>query len=161
MSLRNLVLLSVVLFSLIGCGGRDFREPPDPTSLQHALSSEEQKVLHAARKLLGSPYRFGGTGPDGFDCSGYVLYVFKKAVGFALPRTTQDQMKAGKPISDGNLRPADLVYFRIKEQKLFHVGIYLGGQKFIHAPSSAGEVNIQNLDTPYWKERYRGARRLL
>lgn len=117
--------------------------------------------MGAARNLLGAPYRFGGTTPKGFDCSGYVAYVYKQSIGKTLPRRAAEQIKFGKAISPAKMGRGDLLYFWIEEQKIVHVGIYIGGDQFIHAPSSRGEVNIQRLHDPYWSERYRGARRVI
>jgi cell wall-associated NlpC family hydrolase len=125
------------------------------------LTPKEQTVLMTARSLIGAPYRYGGTTPRGFDCSGYVRYVFQKAVGIRLPRTAGDQVRNGSEVALADLRPADLVYFKIRRQKSLHVGIYIGRGKFIHAPSSRGKVNIQNLNMDYWTRSYRGARRVL
>ena len=163
------LLLSFVL--LVGCGGRAL-EPSidarsndarsiDARSGQESFSSPQGKIVQTARKFLGTPYRFGGMSPKGFDCSGYVAYVFKQSVGKDLPRRTTEQIKSGKAISPAKLGPGDLLYFWIEEQNIFHVGIYIGKDEFIHAPSSAGEVSIQRLHDPYWNKRYRGSRRVI
>jgi cell wall-associated NlpC family hydrolase len=118
-------------------------------------------VIRTARSLLGAPYRFGGETPEGFDCSGFVKYVFKHGAGLALPRISHELARTGKEVGVAALRPADLVYFKIEFQRSLHVGIYLGHGKFVHAPSSGGRVSIQSLSHTYWKKRYRGARRVL
>jgi len=153
------LVLSLVI--LTGCGGRYTERPTEFRPEQGSLSSPQEKIVHAARDLIGVPYRFGGTTPEGFDCSGYVAYVYKQAIGKSLPRRTADQIKFGKAISSSKMGPGDLLYFWIHEEKIFHVGIYIGGDRFIHAPSSQGEVSVQRLHTPYWSERYRGARRVI
>jgi cell wall-associated NlpC family hydrolase len=158
------LLLSFIL--LVGCGGRSLAppidaRPDDARSGQESFSSPQGKIVQTARNLLGTPYRFGGMTPKGFDCSGYVAYVFKQSVGKNLPRRTTEQIKFGKAISPRKLGPGDLLYFWIEEQGIFHVGIYIGKDQFIHAPSRDGEVNIQRLHDPYWNERYRGARRIV
>ncbi|MFQ5779822.1 MAG: C40 family peptidase [Nitrospiria bacterium] len=146
-----------------GCGDghnlRDISVLSDDT--RQPASPLPQKVIQTAHTLLGTPYRFGGTTPKGFDCSGLVYYVFRHAAGLTLPRTTRQLIHAGRPIRPNRLSPADLVFFKIERQKSLHIGIYIGNGKFIHAPSSGGKVNIQRLTVKYWKRRYLGARRVL
>ncbi len=147
---------------LAGCGGGrsvDYSLLSKPE--KKFLNSERESVLETAHDLLGIPYKWGGETPDGFDCSGYVAYVFREAIGKKLPRLTVDQIEMGKAVSRSHLRPADLVYFWIREKRQFHIGIYIGGGRFIHAPSTNGVVNIQNIDIFYWKSRYQGARRII
>ncbi|HET8761727.1 MAG TPA: C40 family peptidase [Nitrospiria bacterium] len=125
------------------------------------ISETRQRVIATAAQLVGTPYKFGGTTPKGFDCTGYLMYVFRKAANVALPRTSMEQIQAGDPIPPSQLQPADLVYFRIDRKKDLHLGLYLGEGRFIHAPSSGGAVNIQRLDMEYWRTRFLGARRVL
>jgi cell wall-associated NlpC family hydrolase len=117
--------------------------------------------VHVALSLLGAPYRFGGTTPEGFDCTGFISYVFRHSAGMMLPRESHSLVRTGRPVSAKDLQPADLVYFKIERQKPLHVGIYIGEGRFIHAPSSGGKVNIQDLKGDYWKKRYLGARRVI
>ncbi|MFZ5863370.1 MAG: C40 family peptidase [Nitrospirota bacterium] len=125
------------------------------------VSATRQRVIATAAQLVGTPYKFGGTTPKGFDCTGYLMYVFRTAAGVSLPRTSLEQIQTGDPITASQLQPADLVYFRIDRKKDLHLGLYLGEGRFIHAPSSGGVVNIQRLDTDYWRTRFLGARRVL
>jgi cell wall-associated NlpC family hydrolase len=157
------LFLSFMVFAVIlgGCGRRSIDPSIGVRSEQESFSSPQGKVIQTARTLLGAPYRFGGTTPEGFDCSGYVAYVFKKSVGKSLPRRTTEQVRFGKKVAPAKVEPGDLLYFWIKEQGILHVGIYVGKDQFIHAPSSDGKVNIQRLHDPYWKARYQGARRVL
>jgi probable lipoprotein NlpC len=149
----------VVLAIQTGCAGSPPR--PDFGDASHGKTPLQRDVIQTARGLLGTPYKYGGTTPAGFDCSGFVNYVYRTAAGLSLPRMTHDLVRSGKPIRAGRLQPADLVYFKIEHQKPLHVGIYLGGGTFIHAPSARGKVNIQRLDQDYWRDRYLGARRVL
>ena len=104
--------------------------------------------------------RWGGTSPDtGFDCSGFVQYVFRQAVGFTLPRSSFDQIHLGASVARDELQPGDLVFFNTMRATASHVGIYIGENRFIHAPSRGKNVEIGNFDS-YWKARYDGARRL-
>ena len=153
------LILSLTI--LAGCAGRYTEPPVEFRSEQGSFSSPQEKIVRAARNLIGVPYRFGGMTPSGFDCSGYVAYVYKQSIGRNLPRRTAEQIKFGKAISPAKVGPGDLLYFWIEEEKILHVGIYIGGDRFIHAPSSRGEVSIQRLHDRYWSERYRGARRVI
>jgi len=153
----------VLMVFLAGCAGSppraDFsRLPPDN---EQSLTLTQKEVIETAQALLGTPYHFGGTTPKGFDCSGFVGYVFQQAAHLSLPRETHKIVLVGKPVSVTELAPADLVYFKIEHQKPLHVGIYIGDGKFIHAPSTRGRVNIQHLDRDFWRDRYLGARRLI
>jgi cell wall-associated NlpC family hydrolase len=156
-------MMAVIWIALAGCATGPAR--PDFSSLrsgsERPSTPVQGNVIKTAQSLLGTPYQYGGTTPEGFDCSGFINYVFRHAAGLALPRITHDLARAGKPVSVAELRPTDLVYFKIERQKPLHVGIYLGEGKFIHSPSRRGKVNIQTLDQDYWKDRYLGARRLL
>lgn len=148
------------LLMLTGCAG--IREGDRPGPVIPGNASPRDRVVKTAYHFLGTPYRFGGATPEeGFDCSGYVAYVFSKSVGLALPHFTGAQIKKGRPVPSRQLLPADLVFFRIDSRQPLHVGIYVGGNRFIHAPSEDGEVRVERLDHSYWKPRYRTARRLL
>jgi len=114
-------------------------------------------VVEYAKRQLGKPYVWGAVGPSGFDCSGLTKYVYKN-FGFDLPHYTQSQIRMGTPISKDKLAPGDLIFFNT-EGPISHVGIYIGGDKFIHAASS-GKVMISDLYGSYYKSRYAGARRL-
>lgn len=111
---------------------------------------------------LGIPYVWGGASPHiGFDCSGLVAYVYRQAAQFALPRITYDQARTGRPVGMGEVRPADLVFFNTLRRDFSHVGIFIGEERFIHAPSARGVVRIEHIRADYWRGRYNGARRLL
>lgn len=116
-------------------------------------------VIQTAKQYMGTPYRFGGAAPGGFDCSGYTMYVFNKH-NIKLPRTADIQYKMGKPVSRANLLPGDLVFFTTYEPGASHVGIYTDNGNFIHASSSKG-VTISGLNDSYWRTRYLGARRVI
>lgn len=161
MQCRWLRGLTFSLMILAGCGGRHSEPRIESRLVEGSFSSPQAKIVGAARNLLGAPYLFGGTTPEGFDCSGYVAYVYSQSVGKKLPRRAAEQIKFGKAISPAKRGPGDLLYFWIEEQQIFHVGIYLGEDQFIHAPSRQGAVNIQRLHDPYWNRRYRGARRII
>ena len=115
-----------------------------------------------ALSLVGIDYRYGGDTPDrGLDCSGLIRYVFQQVTGVTLPRTAKDLSRIGEDIRTGDLKPGDLVFFNTRRFAFSHVGIYLGNDRFIHAPSRGGEVGVESLASAYWQKRYNGARRLV
>lgn len=118
-----------------------------------------RRVVSESMNYLGVPYVFGGTTPSGFDCSGYVRYVFAHA-GIYLPHTADAQYECGYPVSTGELVAGDLVFFSTYEPGPSHVGIYLGDGEFINASSSQG-VSIASLYSSYWGSCYIGARRVM
>jgi cell wall-associated NlpC family hydrolase len=121
----------------------------------------EELILRAVA-MLGVNYRYGGTSPEkGFDCSGFVRHVFGDALGIMLPRNAYAQSRAGQPISPTELRPGDLVFFNTLRRTFSHVGIYIGNNRFIHAPRSGQAIKIAQLSHPYWANRFNGARRVL
>jgi cell wall-associated NlpC family hydrolase len=108
-------------------------------------------VAELAVALVGTPYRYGGATPqEGFDCSGLVHYAFARA-GLAVPRTSEEQFRAARKIASRAAAPGDLVFFEDQE-KLSHVGIYLGGGRFVHAPETGRNVEIGELDAPYYRQ---------
>jgi cell wall-associated NlpC family hydrolase len=117
-------------------------------------------VFHALA-LIGVDYKRGGKLPvTGFDCSGLVRYVFRQAQGVELPNTARDQSKLGANVKRDALQPGDLVFYNTLRRTFSHVGIYLGENRFIHAPSTGGEVRIDDMTSPYWAKRFNGARRI-
>ena len=132
------------------------RDMPDITQSVSYLAG---RIISTSMDYLGVPYVFGGTSPYGFDCSGYVQYVFAKA-GIDLPRTADVQYEVGTPISTTELVPGDLVFFETYTYGASHVGIYVGDGNFIHASSSRG-VTVSSLSQAYYSSHYIGARRIL
>lgn len=112
-----------------------------------------------ALSLRGAPYKNGGITPDGFDCSGFVRYVYQQH-GLAMPREVREQFKVGKQISRDDLEPGDLVFFSTVAPGASHVGIVIGGDQFVHAPSERGVVRVESLSQQYWGSRYIGAKRV-
>ena len=112
-----------------------------------------------ALSLRGAPYRNGGSDPSGFDCSGFVKYVYGQ-YGVAMPREVREQFRIGKSVSRDRLEPGDLVFFSTVAPGASHVGIVIGGDQFVHAPSERGAVRVESLTQSYWASRYIGARRV-
>ena len=111
-------------------------------------------IAQAAAQLVGTPYHFGGADAHGFDCSGLVAYVYRRA-GFEVPRTADAQRHAAHPVSLNALRPGDLVFFRTRwhrNRRIDHVGIYVGEGRFIHAPRSGDTVSYASLETGYYHQ---------
>jgi cell wall-associated NlpC family hydrolase len=105
---------------------------------------------------------YGGETPEGgLDCSGLVRHVFQQVTGVTLPRTSKELARVGKPVARGDLKPGDLVFFNTRHFAFSHVGIYLGDDRFIHAPSRGSEVEIAELNNNYWRKHFDGARRLV
>jgi cell wall-associated NlpC family hydrolase len=127
---------------------------------QAAGSGRVQSVLSRAFALLGTPYRWGGTSTDGFDCSGLVGYVFRNALGIELPRVSRDMANSGTSVERSQLTAGDLVFFSTHSKGVDHVGIYVGDGKFLHAPRTGRDVTVSNLDTGYWSGKFIQARRV-
>lgn len=116
-------------------------------------------VVRTALDLLGVPYRNGGSDPSGFDCSGFIQYVFARH-GTPLPREVRDQYRAGREIDLDDVQPGDLVFFETVSRGASHVGLVIGEGRFVHAPSSRGVVRVEPYTGSYWSRRIVGARRV-
>jgi cell wall-associated NlpC family hydrolase len=116
-------------------------------------------VVRTAMDLRGVPYRSGGSDLRGFDCSGFTQYVFAQA-GTPLPRETREQFLLGTEVPRGQQQPGDLIFFSTTAAGASHVAIALGGDGFVHAPSSRGVVRVESLSLPYWSRRLIGIRRI-
>lgn len=137
-------------------GGQSTGRPVDPSALN---SASVEAIIATAKQYIGVPYVWGGSTPSGFDCSGYVKYVFGKH-GISLPRTSAQQYTVGTRVAKSNLRPGDLVFYNTSGSGVSHLGIYIGSGQFIHASTSKG-VMISEMSNSYWSARYYGARRVL
>lgn len=141
-------------------GGKSTGIKPSPEALNgNTGTTLASQIIATAKKYIGVPYLWGGTTPNGFDCSGYVQYVFN-IHGIKLPRTSSQQYAAGYAVSKSNLQPGDLVFFNTSGSGVSHLGIYLGNGQFIHASTSKGVI-IADMSISYWSSRYIGARRVL
>lgn len=129
-----------------------------------AAPSTVSMLMERASSYLGIKYRMGGDGPTdgGFDCSGLVRKVFGDAIGLNLPRTAQEMAALGDKVGDkSDLKPGDLVFFKTMRRTFSHVGIYLGDNRFVHAPSAGGRVRVDDMRDSYWVKAFKGARRLV
>jgi NlpC/P60 family len=161
-------LACLVLFSPFASAGsvpardRSPQATPVSTPVPATVWHGAQDLAIYALGLIGVDYRFGGTTPDrGLDCSGLVRYVFQQVTGVTLPRTSQELSRLGTKVPVADLMPGDLVFFNTRRLQFSHVGIYLGEDRFIHAPRQGGEVEIVTLSKAYWQKRFDGARRLV
>lgn len=162
MSVRGLVTIFVLAFLASGCAST-VTTPGSGADREQVTSrlrepTRGEQLVQIAQRFIGTPYRYGGDDPRGFDCSGLVFYSFDQ-LGIAVPRTAADQRKAARPVDRDELALGDLVFFRTK-RRVDHVGIYAGGGRFIHAPSTGRVVSYAYLDDPYYKKRFVSAGRL-
>jgi cell wall-associated NlpC family hydrolase len=135
---------------------------PGASTLQTRQAAGVSDMLNYALNLIGVNYKYGGAQPNtGFDCSGYVSHVFRQVAGLSLPHNALAISRQGKQISKHELQPGDLVFFNTLRRSFSHVGIYIGDNRFVHAPSSGGGVEVVNLQDSYWVKRFNGARRVL
>ncbi|MGE3297859.1 MAG: C40 family peptidase [Porticoccaceae bacterium] len=153
----------MLLSLLAGCTSAPAPVGQHP-GVTHKASEARADVQARAMDLIGTDYHYGGSSPaTGFDCSGLIHYVYREAAGIDLPRTTAElgALKTETPPADA-LLPGDLVLFRVKGgRKVNHAGIYAGDGRFVHAPSSGGQVRLDRLDDRYWQRCFAGARRVL
>jgi cell wall-associated NlpC family hydrolase len=130
--------------------------PPPQTAAGTSLGSE---VVIRAIAMVGVPYRFGGSNPDGFDCSGLVQYVYEE-LGIEVPRTAAEQYRAAEPVKLENIEPGDLLFFRTHGKRISHVAIYAGSGRFVHAPQTGRLIELRSLDDDYYRPRLAGVGRL-
>ena len=149
MNISMRLLMLVCLFFLAACGRSvSYESPP----VKHTKSPDRLSPVDIALQQIGTPYRYGGHSPSGFDCSGLVYYAYRQQ-GMNVPRSTTQQLSYARKIAYADLTYGDLVFFRISKNKVSHVGIYIGGKKFVHAPSSGKLVQISSLNNKYWRQR--------
>jgi cell wall-associated NlpC family hydrolase len=172
-SLIGTIALAVVTSACASTGAvpRPFPIPATPSSPPSADSAgsaasartagavDGYAVAGTALALRGAPYRSGGSDPNGFDCSGFTQYVYSQ-YGIPLPREVREQYRAGKRIDPSDLAPGDLIFFATTDPDVSHVAIAIGGDQFVHAPSSSGVVRVEYMSGSYWAPRFVGARRV-
>ncbi|HKB82539.1 MAG TPA: C40 family peptidase [Burkholderiales bacterium] len=151
-----LTILLTTTAMLAGCSSSP--EVPEPTTVR-ASNEVAAKAIVYAKEMLGKPYKYAGDTPAGFDCSGLVKYSYGRA-GISMPRDTQAQHRMAVLVPIRSLREGDLLFFDQEGKKKSHVGMYLGGGRFIHAPSSGGKVRTDSLNAEFWKKHFVEARRV-
>lgn len=153
------VLLALLLGLLVACTPRV--DVVTPSKNISAVSNKElrEEIVTYSMWLVDKEYRFGGQMPEtGFDCSGMVSFVYMKVAGIKLPHNAAMIAKEGRDVSRAQLATGDLVFFRSNEKSFAHVGIYIGNDRFIHAPSSASRIKISRLSSPYYDANFQTAR---
>lgn len=167
-SMRTLSVLLVCACLLAACSSAPTRPPKSPSAGRipgppvKDPSAGLEEVSIQAMALVGTPYRYGGNTPDsGFDCSGLVRYVVDRSAAVSLPRTTAEMGTRGIPLQRAEVASGDLVFFNTTGHPHSHVGIYVGQNRFVHAPSSGGTVRLEDMTKSYWARRYTGARRVV
>lgn len=167
LGLGGIVSLGAGLGGCAGSGARQRQRsaappPARPRSDDLPGTDAGVEVVVRAMGLIGVPYQWGGNDPrEGFDCSGLVNHVYLEAAGLRLPRTSRLISERGRQVSRTRLAPADLVFFNTSGRAFSHVGIYIGDDRFVHAPSSGSLVRVDSMAQVYWRQRYVGARRLI
>jgi cell wall-associated NlpC family hydrolase len=150
--MRRLISLAIALL-LAACASAPTR--------QYTISDDQMNdlVMYAV-SLADTPYRYGGTSNSGFDCSGFVGHVYRHSLGISMPRSSREISRVGKPISQSELSPGDLVFYNTQNASFSHVGIYIGDGKFVHSPRTGESVRTEQMQMRYWLTRYDGARRV-
>lgn len=144
-----------------GAAGSDPGSTPvHDTSSPRAAPGDGYAIAGTALALRGAPYREGGTDPGGFDCSGLIHYVFLQH-GIQVPRQVAALFRAAREVAPDDLQPGDLVFFSTKAPGASHVGMSIGGDEFVHAPSAQGVVRVERMSAAYWSSRIVGARRIV
>ena len=169
MKIRFALALGVTL-ALAGCSSTPIRqgpgsawpEPADEAPISEPASASANAVAFRALSLVGTPYLYGGESPiTGFDCSGFVRFIYRDALRLVLARTAQAQASNGRIVRRrSNLRLGDLVFFN-EGSAIFHVGLYVGEGRFVHAPRTGKNVQLSSLSAGYWAEHFSLARRML
>jgi murein DD-endopeptidase len=151
---RGLAALPLVVVFLTLLGGCAARAPVAEPTRPEAVLTEGATVAALARGQVGEPYRFGGDGPGGFDCSGLVQYVHAQ-IGRVVPRTAAAQQSVAMPVPREALQPGDVVFFRFgRAAAVDHVGLYVGEGRFVHAPKAGAPVVVVELAAPWFERRY-------
>ncbi|MFN6961833.1 MAG: C40 family peptidase [Rhodocyclaceae bacterium] len=136
-------------------------EPAPQASFLSRAASSVESTIDRALDFIGLRYKRGGSSPEtGFDCSGFVRYVYNETLGLVLPHNAKAIAQQGELVEKAELQPGDLVFFNTMRRAFSHVGIYLGDNLFIHAPRSGARVRIEDMTDRYWSRRYNGARRI-
>jgi cell wall-associated NlpC family hydrolase len=147
---RPLFSLIACLLLAVGCTSAPVTDTPG--------DARQQQASEIAASMIGKPYRYGGSTPQGFDCSGLVYFSFRRA-GMYVPRSTETQRDQSRKVSTTHLSRGDLLFFNQQGKRSSHVGIYIGHNRFVHAPSSGKHVRLDSLTDPYWQKHLVDMRR--
>jgi cell wall-associated NlpC family hydrolase len=155
------LIAGIVSLLLTACAGKAPlpERQPEPSARQVTSSYQGHDVVIFALGLIDTGYRFGGKNPEaGLDCSGMVSYIYGRATGLRVTGSAADIARRGRPVDRTGLRPGDLVFFNTRNVAYSHVGVYIGDDRFVHAPSSSGRVRIDQLGARYFAQRFESAR---
>lgn len=157
----HLSLALTLLLVLAGCASTTDLPARNPAPVPELTGAPDHvnSLWQVFARYRGTPYLYGGTSAEGFDCSGFINTAYREALGQQLPRTTGQMLRAGQVVPPRQIEPGDLVFFRIRGKEQ-HAGIYMGNGQFIHASTSAG-VTLSMLNSNYWKDRFTQARRFV
>ena len=157
---KKLIYCLSLAAALAGCGSLPPSPPEKPAERAAApLSAKAQDVVLYAFSLIDTGYRFGGKNPEaGLDCSGMVSYIYGQAAGLKVSGSAADIARNGRPVPRRGLKPGDLVFFNTMNRSYSHVGIYIGDDRFVHAPATNGRIRIDSLGARYYAERFEAAR---
>lgn len=155
--------MAVLLGVIAGCATAPYTQPADPlppTAGVAVTAGLGDEIALRALSLVGKPYLYGGADLQGFDCSGMVYFIHQ-ALGLTVPRTAADQQRAAMSVVRSALRPGDLLFFRTTSaQRISHVGVYVGENRFVHAPQSGRLIEVRTLEDQYYGPRLAGTGRL-
>jgi cell wall-associated NlpC family hydrolase len=155
--MRGVRLIGLLaLLSVAGCASAGSNGSPDPAEAATQPSGAQSRIVATALKYVGAPYARGGSSPAGFDCSGFVMFVYGRH-GVALPHSAEAQYRLGTPVRRDSLQPGDIVFF----DRLGHSGIYIGDSRFVHATKPGDVVKVSRIDESWYRRRWVGARRIL
>lgn len=164
MGTKTLILALLFLAWTSAFADKDEPASDNESRLQSAMERARitaSELVVRALQFIGVNYRYGGKDPvTGFDCSGFVSHVFQEAAGVTLPHNAYRMAMMGQTIRTSDLQPGDLVFYKTMRRAFSHVGIYLGDNKFIHAPSTGKTVEVSDMNDAYWAKRFEGARRV-
>jgi len=151
---RRIAAMMLCVAVAAGCAGRPVAKPEAAASapVQARPATVAQKAAAIALDQVGAPYRYGGSSPSGFDCSGLVYYSYRRA-GKAIPRTTSQLWNSTTAVARDDIHVGDLLFFRING-KMQHVGLYVGSGRFVHAPSSGRQVSVESLRSEYYSAAF-------
>lgn len=167
---QSVALLTMVLV-LAGCSSTPVSRPSQPAASRpvdrsvstiQVPSEDRQEIVLYALSLLDVNYQFGGANPEaGLDCSGLVYFIYKNALGVTLPHNAAEMARLARPVDRQKLQAGDLVFFNTLGKPYSHVGVYIGDNKFVHAPSSRGHIKVESLNSPWFAARFEGGRSLM
>jgi len=159
--MRKILALALCACAIAAAHADETAAPQPPDSLMSRAVGGVENTLDRALDYIGVRYKRGGSSPEtGFDCSGFVKYLYDETLGLVLPHNAKAIAQQGERVEKAELQPGDLVFFNTMRRAFSHVGIYLGDGQFIHAPRAGKRVRVEDMTNRYWSRRFNGARRI-